>query len=152
MYKWDIEDMFLDEGNCEKVIESFSDSDWQPLLALIPLLESTSSFGEGPEENERDDGTWVLLSCLKAPIVSKFVESVYAIPIIIDFDWSAWDEGRGLAHDEDFDYDTTDLVTKCRMVTAIVRNDRYCEGALVSAFESGLILKILKSIEKEVSG
>ena len=57
-----------------------------------------------------------------------------------------------MARDENFDFDSTDLITKCKLITAIVRNDRFCEGALVAAFESGLILKILKSMEKEVSG
>jgi len=70
--------------------------------------------------------------------------------MIISFDWGSWDEGRKIASDENFDFDTTDLLTKCKLITAIVRNDRFCEGALVSAFESGLILKILKSIENEV--
>ena len=89
---------------------------------------------------------------LPASVVSRFLEVVYAIPIIIGFDWVAWDEGRRMASDENFDFDSTDLVTKCKLITAIVRNDRFGEGALASAFESGLILKILKSMEKEVNG
>lgn len=56
-----------------------------------------------------------------------------------------------MAGDESFDFDSADLIKKCKLITAIVRNDRFCEGALVSAFESGLILKILKSIEKTVN-
>ena len=44
-----------------------------------------------------------------------------------------------------------DIPMKCKLITAIVRNDRFCEGALVSAFNSGLILNILKSIEKEIN-
>jgi hypothetical protein len=56
-----------------------------------------------------------------------------------------------MAGDENFDFDTVDLLTKCKLITAIVRNDRFCEGALVSAFNSGLILRILKSIKKDVS-
>ncbi len=56
-----------------------------------------------------------------------------------------------MARDDNFDFGTTDILKKCKLITAIVRNDRFCEGALVSAFESGLILKILKSIEKEIS-
>jgi len=56
-----------------------------------------------------------------------------------------------MANNENFDFEATDLLTKCKLITAIVRNDRFREGALVSAFKSGLILKILKSIEKEVN-
>lgn len=144
-------DMVLDEKNCKDEINFFTHEDWQPLLALIPKIESTSSFGKWSEANKNEDGVVILPYCVPRPIVSQFLEIVYAIPIIISFDWGAWDEGRKMVSDENFDYDVTDLVTKCKLITAIVRNDRFCEGALVSAFESGLILKILKSIEKEVN-
>ena len=76
---------------------------------------------------------------------------VYRLPIIISFDWGAWEEGRKIASNDDFDLDTLDLPAKCKLITAIVRSDRFCEGTLVSAFESGLILRILKSIEKQIA-
>ena len=101
---------------------------------------------------EKDDkGTIRLPYCIEAPIVSRFLEIVYSLPIMINFDWGAWEEGRKIASDENFDFDTLDISTKCKLITAIVRNDRFCEGALVSAFESGLILRILKSIEKQIT-
>lgn len=143
--------MLLDEKNRRDKINAFTHQDWQPLLALIPKIENTSNFGEWSGGNKGEEGVIQVPYCVPAPIVSQFLEIVYAIPIIISFDWGAWDEGRTIASDENFDFDATDLLTKCKLITAIVRNDRFCEGALVSAFESGLMLKILKSIEKEVS-
>ena len=73
------------------------------------------------------------------------------MPIIISFDWGAWEEGRELTSNDEFDFDTLDIPEKCKLITAIVRNDRFCDGALVSAFESGLISRILKSIEKQIA-
>lgn len=142
--------MVLDEKTCGDQIDSFRHQDWQPLLELIPEIENTSSFGQWSGGEKDGEGAIRFPYCVPGPIVSQFVEIVYAIPIIISFDWGSWDEGRKIASDENFDFDTTDLLTKCKLITAIVRNDRFCEGALVSAFESGLILKILKSIENEV--
>lgn len=125
--------------------------DWEPLLALIPKIENTATFGEWSGGTADEEGVIQFPYCVPVPIVSQFLEVVYAIPIIISFNWGAWDEGRKIANDDNFDLASTDLLTKCKLITAIVRNDRFCEGALVSAFESGLILKILKSIEKVVS-
>jgi hypothetical protein len=51
-----------------------------------------------------------------------------------------------------FDYDSVDLVTKCKLISAIVRNDRFCDGALASSFASGIMYKIIRSIEDEVRG
>jgi len=117
-------------NNSKGLINKLSYGDWEPLLKLIPEIESEANIEK---------------------VVSQFFDIVYDIPIIIPFDWPAWDEGRAMASDESFDFDTIDLETKCKLITAVVRNDRFCEGALLSAFKSGFILKILKSIEKEVS-
>jgi hypothetical protein len=39
---------------------------------------------------------------------------------------------------------------KRRLITLLVRSDRFNEGALISAFESGVILKILKALENQI--
>jgi len=136
--------MLLDENNYKEQIHAFTQQDWKPLIELIPKVESTSKFGEWEEED-------ILFPyCIEAPIVSQFLHIVYRLPIIISFDWGAWEEGREIASNDDFDHDTLDLPTKCKLITAIVRNNRFCDGVLVSAFESGLILRILKSIEKQI--
>jgi len=62
-----------------------------------------------------------------------------------------WAEGQDILSKADYDFDSLDLVTKCKLITAIVRSDRFSEGALVSAFNSGVVLRILKSIEREVT-
>ena len=143
--------MVLDEGSCEAKINALTLQDWQPLLALIPEIENSSKFGEWKGLEKGPDGSITLPWCEIAPIVRKFLDAVYAIPILISFDWGSWEEGRKIVSSVDFDFDTLDIMTKCKLITAIVRNGRFCEGGLVSAFESGLILKILKSIEKEVN-
>ena len=138
----------LNEQNCTDRINSYTQKDWQPLFELIPEIERTTSFCERVQE---DKGQVIQIPyCESAPIVSRFLKVVYSIPIIISFDWVSWDDGRKIASDPDFDFDSVNLVTKCKLITAIVRNNRFSEGTLVAAFKSGLILKILKSIEKEV--
>jgi hypothetical protein len=48
------------------------------------------------------------------------------------------------------EYIPVDIPEKCKIIAAIVRNDRFSSGRLVEAFESGMMLKVLKSIEKEL--
>ena len=142
-------EMILKENNYKEKIAALTDKDWQPLFELIPTIRSTSKFGEWAGGEKNDKGIIQMPYCITAPIVSKFSEIVYSLPIMISFDWMAWDEGRKIASDENFDFDKLDIPTKCKLITSVVRSDRFCEGALVSAFESGLILKILESIEKQ---
>ncbi len=143
--------MMLTEENYREKIDSYSKTEWAPLIELIPKIEKTKKFGKmyGGEIDENDVMTMPYWE--KSDIVSQFCTIVYNIPIIIEFEWSSWDEGRKIASNENFDLDTIDIPTKCKLITAIVRNDRFCDGALIAAFKSGLILKILKSIERQLT-
>ena len=121
---------------------------WDPLLDLIPEIERTKDFGKSVEIEEKSDCIHINTVHNYNKVVIKFQKIVYDIPIIIDFGWGSWDEGRKMTA-PDFNLDTVDIPTKCKLITAIVRNDRFCEGALLSHFKSGLILKILKSIKRQ---
>lgn len=139
--------MTIEADDCEQIYD-YTLEQWQPLLDLIPLIEQKLALKKKSGELVVEDSTNTP-AYSPSQIVHQFRETVYSIPIMIAFDWSAWDDGREMTG-PDFNLDSVDLVDKCRLITAIVRNDRFCEGALMSHFESGLILRILKSIEDEV--
>ena len=142
--------MILKENNYIETINSFTKSDWLPLLHLIPKIIKEKKFGDNTEAIELlEQGIIDKNPYEERPIVQEFRDVVYSIPIMIDFNWAAWDEGRHILSNEDFDYDSIDIPTKCKILTAIVRNDRFCSERLVEAFESGMILKVLNSIRKQ---
>ncbi len=142
--------MFLNDNNYIPIINGYSKTDWNPLLDLIPEIENTNIFGEMIGEIKIENRTLIVPYCVESSLVSRFRQIVYDKTIIIDFNWGSWDEGRKMVSDKNFNFDLIDIPTKCKIITVIVRNDRFCDGALVSAFESGLILKILKSIENQL--
>ena len=121
----------LNEENYIAEILAMTKQDWQPLLDLIPEIETTVKFGEMAGGEEGTNGIIQMPYWQETPIVSRFQKIVYDLSIIIDFDWSSWDEGRQIVNDEEFDYNAIDIPTKCRVITAIVRNNRFCEGALI---------------------
>lgn len=141
----------LRPDNYIEKINSYTEQDWQPLLELIPKIEKIDKFGDDSEAMKLlKQGIIDMNPYEEHPIVQQFRDVVYSIPIMIDFNWGAWDEGREMVSNEDFDYDTIDIPTKCKIITAIVRNDRFCSGRLIEAFESGMMLKVLKSIKKQL--
>lgn len=142
--------MPLNEENCIEKINSFSKHDWNPLLELIPIIEHKMTFYEN-EKRKIDENSLIFMAYYEPDkTISQFLHIVYDMPIIISFDWPKWDEGRKMARDEDFNFDTVDIPTKCKLITAIVRNDRFCDGALFNTFKSGMMLKILKSIKNQL--
>jgi len=141
----------LKPDNYIEKINSYSEHDWKPLLDLIPKSEKVEKFGDDTEAMKLlEKGILDMSPYVEHEIVEEFRVVVYSIPIAIDFNWGAWDEGRKMVSDVNFDYDTIDIPQKCKIITAIVRNDRFSSGRLVEAFESGMMLKVLKSIEREL--
>ncbi len=141
----------LKETDYREKIISYSEQDWQPLLDLIPEIEKVDQFGDDSEAMKLlEQGIIDMNPYEEHPIVQQFRDVVYSIPIMIDFNWGTWDEGRAIVSDDNFDYDTIDIPTKCKIITAIVRNDRFCSGRLIEAFESGMMMKVLKSIQSEL--
>jgi hypothetical protein len=122
--------MVLKEKEAFDIIDSYTKAKWEHLFEFIPLLESKYSNLE--------------------KLSNEIMREAYNIPIMIGFNWNGWDEGREIASNVNFDYDSIDIFTKCKLLTALIRNDRFCEGVFLSYVKSGLILKILKSIKKQV--
>ena len=110
----------LTEDNYRERIISYSKQDWKPLLDLIPEIEKVEKFGDDTEATKLlEKGIIHMNPYVEHEIVEEFRQACYAIPIIIGFNWGEWDEGRKMVSDEDFDYDSIDIPTKCKIITAI---------------------------------
>lgn len=81
------------------------------------------------------------------PIVDEFRQEAYRLGIVVSFDWSAWNEGKVLLADRSSGFTHLDLETLCKLVTVIIRQDRFCEGSLASQFEDGTVGRILAGME-----
>jgi len=142
--------MVLSEENYRQKIFSYTREDWQPLMNLIPEIEEALSFGEKGGGKQDEDRVMQLPFVIPAYVVTQFVDIVYEMPLMVSFDWPSWEEGQKMLNDPGFDFDSIDIPTKCKLITAIIRNDRFADGTLVQAFESGLVLEILKSIQRQL--
>lgn len=134
----------------DKNIAKITKEQWQQLFDLIPIISKTKIFGIDPPPIKSKEGlaTWQVVQ--PAEVVDKFFYTAYDIGIIHSFDWGHWEEGKKLVNNPKTDFNKLDIKTLCMLITAIVRNDRFCEGALVSAFENGIILKLLKALKVNV--
>lgn len=114
---------------------------WEPLFAAPGF-----SAGHWFESEPRDDGVFQMSYFIYAAAVESFVREAHDRGLVVDFDWPRWAgtakarryaENPGLVANAG----AADLV---RLLTTVVRNDRFCEGALAAAFESGLVLAITR--------
>jgi uncharacterized protein DUF6508 len=81
------------------------------------------------------------------PQVGAFVAALYEHGWIVAFDWPDWqDEAAALV--ERGGIVEADASTLRRLLTLLVRKDRFAEGQLAAAFESGLIVTILRRLKE----
>lgn len=111
---------------------------------LLAALESPSAdFGHW-ESPPPKDGIHSLGWYEFGPVAEAWRSAVARGGWIIDVDWQTWlagDEGRALRDDPAAVASATPEQLGW-LLTAIVRSDRFVEGSIAGAFESGLLARI----------
>ncbi len=119
-------------------------ADYSKLIALIDEIKNTDSFGEG--HADKHDGT-ISLYWTRAKVVNDLCE---AMDSHWDYNYRDNLENKyGIAPGESvYSYDISQADEECILtfLTAVVRKDHFCEGALVNAFEEGHVLRWLERL------
>ena len=137
--------------NLESLINTISKSDWRKLFNLISEIEQTKKFGEMVESKKSADGSMGFPYWNNSLIVTKFFDVIQELNIVPEFDWTNWNKGNEILNSLEQDFEKLTSVTLCKLLTAIVRQDRFFTGFLISNFDNGIILKIIKSLERNFS-
>lgn len=90
-----------------------------------------------------------------SPLVARFIADAYAQKWTLDqFDWPSWkntEEFRKLMTDTDVLASATPRQLQ-QLITTVLRQDRFAEGTLAEAFESGLMRRIAERARDIVNG
>jgi len=107
-----------------------SKSDWADLFKHLPGLRAAKD----KELNKAIDG---------------LVEQAYYMQLIVNFDWTKWTEGKALLNTPDTDYSALDAATLCKLLTVVVRGDRFTEGSLKARVKEGILEKIVEGLKNK---
>lgn len=120
------------------------------LADVLPALESSMAgeFGTWVESVEREPGVWTMPYVEYGPTFRAFQAAVgqggWVRP---DVDWRTWvesDEARELLRDPGSGVATATPYLIACIVTSVVRGDRFDEGSLLRAFESGFLTDVAR--------
>jgi len=117
------------------------------LAGFIAILESPDFVAAEYARVEPEAGMWTMSYPRYHPEVDRFVELAYEDGWVrTDFRWVDWcetNEARTLRDDpEALASATPDQLAK--LITVVVRQERFYEGSLAGAFEDGLVLAIVR--------
>ena len=124
------------------------DADLAALAAFVPVLAAPGfSFGRWEQAPTDADGTIHMPYVELGPDAEAFLRAVRTGGWLLPgFDWNAWaltDAGRAMTTDQRA-VAAASPGDIARLLTALIRADRFYEGTLASAFESGLMLAVAR--------
>lgn len=126
----------LEEANLQNQINNITNQQWSSLFHLIPQISEANNFGH-----------WENYYFSESKLIQQFRKLAYDLPLVVKFDWTNWTEGKTALQNKIFDFNAQDLPFLCRIITLIIRQDRFSEGYLVTNFKNGTIEKILNAIK-----
>ena len=120
----------------------------QALADFLPALRQPEfKAGEIHGGDEIEPDVFRMPFVAYDPIVDAFVAAAYSNSWVLqDFDWPTWAqsaEARSLRDDETAIRNATPEQL-ARLLTVCIRQERFAEGALLEAFDSSLILRIIE--------
>lgn len=122
----------MTDGDFLAPVRALAATDVTELQELLSEIEALDTFTE-------PGSTWVAY----VEPVDRLMSWLYRCRLVVPFDWAAWDEGRGLGPSDIASRPVEDAV---RMLTAIIRNERFCEGAFGSALSAGIVQACLRRV------
>ena len=81
-----------------------------------------------------------------APEVDQFIQALYQEGLVIQFDWTIWQQQAEEFINHPERVKTADLVTIQKLLTTHVRAERFCSGHLAHTIQTGPLLVILNRL------
>jgi hypothetical protein len=117
------------------------------LAAFLPTFQAAElKFGHW-EGGTRQGDVLVFPCFVPSNQARLFFDAAYRLGwVLTDFDWPAWKETPEAKRlrDEPAALANATPEQLARLLTVCIRQDRFVEGALASAFESGLLIGVLR--------
>lgn len=132
-----------------KHLLSIPEESWDTLWALIPKIEKADQFGRW--EGVESMGVGLQMPYyVEGDIIESFLAIVQELGLLPVFDWINWAEGKKIVESADLRPEDHSFEDYCKILTVIIRGNRFNEGLVGNSFEQGLILKLLYAMKDKV--
>ncbi len=118
-------------------------SAWVRLLDAIDIVGLVDEFGtwRGGTTVEGDEGVLEMPWVDYADEVSRLVQALYGVNAVVEFDGIELDIARQMVTS-----DPINVVDTVRMITTIVRVERFSEGQLLRSLEDGTMQVLMRRL------
>lgn len=130
-------------------LRSITPDAWEELWQAVDAVAAQTDYAtwEGGETREGRDGRPVTTMPYPAyhPSVDRLRSAIGSADLMVPFEWPDWAD---LPHYRDDPTRLADapVADAVRMITAILRSERFTDGSIEGALESGLLLAALARV------
>ncbi len=126
-------------------LESLGAAEWSELRGALARLEAADSMGSWTEAVQHADGSWQLPYTTLSADAEDFLATLGRLGLHLPFEWTAWERGQVLARDP-AQLEQASPAEAAMLIVAIRRSDRFVEGEVLEALESGLIQRAARRV------
>jgi hypothetical protein len=142
--------MIQKEDTIEAHLETVPEGGGNQLFTLADKIEA--SLESGLLKDLKDKGVvryewWSKDN--EVPEIIELGQLLNRLGLIISFDWPNWKQGQTLIQNGIKESDELDLINLFKLLTMIVRADRFNDSVLYQSIIRGDVLTILKLIQKK---
>lgn len=142
------------DADIELILSGAGANAWSALWAAVTKIEAVDERTTWSGGQQIDT---TLVDGVERPVIQmpyaiysegtdRAIEALYELGAIVPFDWPAWDGIRGYRGPDALD--TAPVADAVRMLTAIVRADRFSEGTIGATLEDGTFLAALRRLRR----
>ena len=127
------------ENEITQKIAVFTAEDWAELESLYRRLSShKGSFSTVGGGQEIEPNVIEMPYTIEEPIVIEARKFFLSKHLIVPYDWSHWEEGKAMFRvNEEDRFKDISLTEVIKLFIAVIRNDRFADGAWADLFENG---------------
>lgn len=121
-------------------LASLSVADWSDLRSLTDRLDaSPQAIGSWVPPRPLENGSTHVGYVNYGTLVQEFLKFMYAKNLVVQFDWPGWRGKEAVANGEFRAVRSATPDDALKYLTVMIRADRFSEGALLDAFERGIV-------------
>ena len=120
---------------------------WQRLFDLADGLSPEKQEVRWDGGGTNEEGVITLSHPVYSETVHAIVESLYELGVIVSFNWPEWHQTSTLFPDATGLMEAP-VADAARLATTVVRGERFGDGAIQQAIESGALLAILNRLRR----
>lgn len=129
-----------------KHLANIEPQSWARFHDLVKSIYDEKNFGEIINSPKRTEAYLEFPNWNYTEKIREFVKVSYDLNILVPFDWREWTEGQDMINDPQQDYLQLDAVILCKLLTLVIRAERFYEGYLNNCLQNGSVLKIVTAL------